>query len=34
VDFVVALNLAGQIDEQVKLLPPGTPITGTTLNNG
>jgi hypothetical protein len=26
-DFVVALNLAGQIHDQIRNLPPGTPIT-------
>ncbi len=31
-DFVVAVNLAGQIHEQVKNLPPGTPITGLTIS--
>lgn len=30
-DFVVALNLAGQIHEQVRNLPPGTPISGLTI---
>ena len=30
-DFVVAVNLAGQIHEQVRSLPPGTPITGITI---
>lgn len=27
IDFVVGLNIAGQIHEQVRDLPPGTPIT-------
>lgn len=31
-DFVVAVNVAGQIHEQVKALPPGTPITGLTID--
>lgn len=31
-DFVVAVNLAGQIHEQVKSLPPGTSISGLTLD--
>lgn len=31
-DFVVAVNLAGQIHEQVRSLPPGTPITGFTID--
>lgn len=31
-DFVVAVNIAGQIHEQVRLLPPGTPITGITTD--
>lgn len=31
-DFVVAVNLAGQIHAQVKDLPPGTPIAGVTLD--
>lgn len=30
-DFVVALNLAGQIHNQVRDLPPGTPISGISL---
>lgn len=30
-DFVVAVNLAGQIHEQIRGLPPGTPITGFTI---
>ncbi len=32
VDFVIAVNLAGQIHQQVKSLPPGTPIPGLTLD--
>lgn len=30
-DFVVALNLAGQIHNQVRDLPPGTPISAISL---
>jgi hypothetical protein len=32
IDFVVGVNLAGQIHEQVRNLPPGTAITGITIN--
>jgi Domain of unknown function (DUF1851) len=31
-DFVVTVNLAGQIHDQVRLLPPGAPVTGITIN--
>jgi hypothetical protein len=31
-DFVVAVNTAGQIHQQVKSLPPGTPVTGITID--
>jgi hypothetical protein len=31
VDFLVALNLAGQIHRQIRELPPGTKITGFTV---
>jgi Domain of unknown function (DUF1851) len=31
-DFVVAVDLAGQIHEQVRNLPPGTPISGITIS--
>lgn len=31
IDFVVGLNIAGQIHEQVRDLPPGTPISGITI---
>jgi hypothetical protein len=31
-DFVVALNIAGQIHEQVKDLPPGTKISGISVD--
>ena len=30
-DFVVALNFAGQIHQQVRTIPPGTPISGISL---
>jgi hypothetical protein len=32
-DFVVAVNLAGQLHEQIKDLPPGTPITGFSISD-
>lgn len=31
-DFVVALDIAGQIHKQVMTLPPGTPINGISLS--
>lgn len=31
-DFVVALNIAGQLHDQVRNLPPGTPIKGIQLS--
>jgi hypothetical protein len=31
-DFVVSVNLAGQIHQQIQSLPPGTPISGFTLS--
>ena len=31
-DFVVSVNLAGQIHRQVRSLPPGAPITGITID--
>jgi hypothetical protein len=31
-DFVVALDLAGQIHEQVRRLPPGTKTSGVTIS--
>ena len=31
-DFVVALNIAGQIHDQVRGLPPGTKISGVTID--
>ena len=31
-DFVVAVDLAGQIHDQVRNLPPGTPISGITIS--
>ena len=30
-DFVVAVHMAGQLHEQVRSLPPGTPISGVTI---
>jgi len=33
IDFVVALSLAGQIHRQIRDLPPGTEITGFTLDD-
>ncbi|WP_404384134.1 DUF1851 domain-containing protein [Knoellia locipacati] len=32
-DLVVALSIAGQIHRQVKDLPPGTPISGITVDD-
>jgi hypothetical protein len=32
IDFVVGLNIAGQIHEQVRDLPAGTPIAGVTID--
>lgn len=32
-DFVVAVNLAGQLHEHVRELPPGTPITGFAISD-
>lgn len=31
IDFVVGVDMAGQIHQQVKDLPPGTPISGLTI---
>lgn len=31
VDFVVSVNIAGQIHDQVRGLPPGTPISGISI---
>ena len=31
-DFVVGLNILGQIHHQVRTLPPGTPISGITVD--
>lgn len=31
-DFVAATHIAGQIHQQIKDLPPGTPISGVSLN--
>ena len=33
-DLVVALSISGQLHRQVKDLPPGTPISGVTLDEG
>ena len=32
-DFVVSLNIAGQMHDQVRRLPPGTRITGVTFSD-
>lgn len=32
VPFVVALNIAGQVHEQVRDLPPGAPVSGVTID--
>jgi hypothetical protein len=31
-DFVVTLNIGGQLHEQIRQLPPGTPITGFNVS--
>jgi hypothetical protein len=31
-DFVIAVNIAGQIHDQLRGVPPGTPITGLTFD--
>jgi hypothetical protein len=31
IDFVVGVDIAGQIHEQVRELPPGTPVSGFTI---
>ena len=31
IDFVVSLHIAGQLHQQVRALPPGTPISGFTI---
>lgn len=31
-DFVVAVNIAGQIRDQIRCLPPGAKITGVTID--
>ena len=31
-DFVVSLNILGQIHRQIRDLPPGTPISGITIS--
>ncbi len=33
ISFVVGVNVAGQLHEQVRDLPPGTPISGITLTD-
>jgi len=33
IDFVVGVNLAGQLHEQVRGLPPGTAIQGVTIDD-
>ncbi len=33
-DFVVAVNIAGQLHQQVKDLPPGSKISGFTFGGG
>lgn len=33
-NFVVSVNLAGQIHQQLRNLPPGTPVAGFTLRAG
>jgi hypothetical protein len=33
-DFVVAVNIAGQLHQQLKDLPPGTTISGFTIDEG
>ena len=33
IDFVVALNIAGQLHDQIRGLPPGTRISGFTVND-
>jgi hypothetical protein len=32
IDFVVSLNIAGQIHEQIRDLPPGTPISAVQIS--
>ncbi len=32
IDFVVSINILGQLHKQVRNLPPGTPITGVTID--
>ena len=34
IDFVVSVNLAGQLHQQVRNMPPGTRISGFTLAPG
>jgi hypothetical protein len=33
-DFVVALNVAGQLHSQLRSMPPGSKITGFTVDGG
>ncbi|WP_433061642.1 hypothetical protein [Dactylosporangium sp. CS-033363] len=34
IDFVVGVNVAGQLHDQLRDLPPGTPIKGVTFDDG
>jgi hypothetical protein len=34
IDFIVSLNIAGQLHEQIRNLPPGTRISGFTFDGG
>jgi hypothetical protein len=33
IDFVVGVNIAGQLHDQLRGLPPGTPVTGVTISD-
>lgn len=33
IDFVVGVNIAGQLHDQVRGLPPGTAISGVTIDD-
>ena len=33
IDFVVGLNIAGQLHDQLRGLPPGTAISGVTISD-
>jgi len=33
IDFVVSVNIAGQLHAQVRALPPGTPVAGFKIDN-